>query len=186
MNGARLLVCEPLEAEFRALLREVEFAGLELSVLPAACERRRDLEADLEGRVTPGTPTLILGGDCLAGRGAPAGADVTVDALPTCFEMIAGAAQVGQLHAEGHHLLSPGWLATWRERIDAWGFDRDGAREFFADSETRFHLLDTGVDDASAAHLEAFAAFVDRPAGTTRVGLEPLRRHLRQVLDSPR
>ena len=93
--------------------------------------------------------------------------------------MIAGAALTQRLHAEGHHLLSPGWLGTWRERIDAWGFDRAGAREFFAESRTRFLLLDTEVDDDVGAHLEAFAAFVDRPAATTRVGLEPLRRYLR-------
>jgi hypothetical protein len=183
MTRAQILVCDHLAAEFRALLREAEFAELELSILPATCERRRDLQADLEGREAPGTPGLVLGGDCLAGLEAPEGIDLSIEAVRTCFEMIAGASRVRELHAEGHHLLSPGWLASWRERIDEWGFDRSGAREFFAESKTRFLLLDTGVDEGSAANLEAFTDFVGRPAETLPVGLDPLRRYLRRTLD---
>ena len=76
-----------------------------------------------------------------------------------CFELLAGHEFLEPLLKQGCYLLTPGWLARWREYIKRWGFDQNTAREFFAESTPRLVLLDTLVDPNSAKELEGICCF---------------------------
>jgi len=95
--------------------------------------------------------------------------------MDSCFELLTGATVIEGYLKEGAYLLTPGWLARWRHYVDAWGFDRETAREFFGESATRLLLLDTGVDAGSPERLREFADYVGLPFEIVPVGLDFFR-----------
>jgi hypothetical protein len=89
---------------------------------------------------------------------------------------------VEHLITEGAHLMTPGWLDKWEDRIKAWGFDQSTCRDFFAESCTKLVLLDTGRGECSHEKLAALATFVDRPYEILPVGLDLLKLLLKNHL----
>jgi signal transduction histidine kinase len=128
---------------------------------------------------------LVIGGSCLKHEAAlaPLLARRNVVCVDNCFDLFLPAAQLQHHRSEGAYLVTPGWLATWERRMAEWGFDRVTAQEFFAESCTRVVLLDSGVVAESPVQLRAFAEFVNRPCETVPVGLDPIRRGLRELLN---
>jgi len=119
----------------------------------------------------------IFGGSCLAHLGAPPPdlAHCCVIQFEYCMEMIAGNHTVSNLVTGGAYLVTPGWLAEWRQHIAEWGFTDETAREFFAESSRQIVLLDTGVRAGVAVEVAAFAAFVAQPFTLMPIGLDLMR-----------
>lgn len=128
-----------------------------------------------------------FGGPCLRGLDLPLAAppDCHVHLFSPCQRLLAGGKAVDLWLRGGAYLLTPGWLAQWRDHLRRWGFDRPTAREFFADCTQRLVLLDTGAWPGAARHLEEFSDFVGVPAEVIPVPLEVLRDRLCQALGPP-
>jgi signal transduction histidine kinase len=119
----------------------------------------------------------IFGGCCLARLGDPPPGLETcrITRFEFCKEMIAGNHVVSRLVASGAHLVTPGWLNEWPGHIAEWGFDRETARDFFAECSRQIVLLDTGIRDETCDELAAFSEFVNRPYSVVPVGLDLMR-----------
>jgi signal transduction histidine kinase len=73
------------------------------------------------------------------------------------------------------YLVTPSWLAKWREQIGAMGFAAEHAGAFFHDFAKGLVLLDTGIDDEAGAHLAELSDVLNLPVRRIPVGLDHTR-----------
>lgn len=95
--------------------------------------------------------------------------------LKQCYHLITSPDLAEYYIHKGFYLVTPGWLAHWREILEGWGFDRSTAVNFFEEAARAILLLDTGVDPRAEANLAEFAGYVERPFETVKVGLDYLK-----------
>ena len=190
-SDLRLWCCPHFLPEVRALVAgSPDLAGLRVETFASSClQGRRKGEKALSPPSNPKKGTVaVLGGGCLRGLGANPewlkGAKVL--APRQCAHLLAPAAMVDKLILEGAYLLTPGWLASWREHIAEWGFDQATAREFFRESTQKLILLDTGVIEGSRAELAAMAEYLDLPWEIIPVGLDMLELYLERLVRDAR
>jgi signal transduction histidine kinase/ActR/RegA family two-component response regulator len=193
-GGARLrkafAVCGNFEPEVRAVLGEEDPSGGPAALLafPATCGRPplvAEAIRDLCESVRVDGWVEVIGGPCVAGLRDFRG-PLTVHGLRQCFHLVAPPALVDHLLASGAFLVTPGWLAHWRARLEQMGIDEATAPALFGESMRRVVLLDTGADPGCAEWLREFAAFVGLPAETVPVGLEHLRLKLGELVSRGR
>ena len=186
-----LLVCENLRRETEAALETPGFEGVAVSTVPAACDptpRERDeLTRAVAARVEERGACCLLGGGCLQGVDLPqaAGRSLVVRE-ETCFHLFANHGLVDRWVHEGAHLLTPGWLAHWRQTLARWGLDRATAGSLFREGARRLLLLDTGVDPAAHGHLRDLAEHLELPGEVAPVGLDHYRLALLDVVHEAR
>lgn len=177
-----VLVCQHFIKEARAAISELELTDVGCAAFSARCGRppvNADEIREAAAQVSPGPEarTIVFGGCCIKGiQSLLSDSDrVSVCYMPQCFEMVASKSFVENLMSDGAFLTTPGWLAQWRQWIERAGFDRQIAREYFAESMKRIVLLDTATDAAAVDNLESFAAFVDLPALQIPVGIDTFK-----------
>ncbi len=93
-----------------------------------------------------------------------------------CYHLIINPDLAEHYIQKGFYLVTPGWLANWRNILGGWGFEQqDSAIMFFKDTARSILLLDTGVDPLAKANLAEFANYVERPYESIKVGLDYLK-----------
>ncbi|MEJ5200254.1 MAG: DUF1638 domain-containing protein [Anaerolineae bacterium] len=127
-----------------------------------------------------GRDVIALGSYCLRG----AAQQTLAPAADGRVKLVADPRLIAEQDAAAAYLLTPGWLRNWPRHMRAWGFDRPTARTFFGETVRQLVLLDTGVDDQSAAQLDALAEFLALPRTIVPVGLGRLRDHLIGAIES--
>jgi len=159
-----------------------DFEGVTVSAYPSRCGRPPLSPEELTARF-PGDDVMveILGSQCLPSL-PPLSRGCHIHTTVPCFSMFTEALYIERFISEGAYLLTPGWLSRWRERIDEWGFTRDGVRTFLHETTQRLLLLDTGIDDDSAAQLIALAEYVDLPYSIIPVGLDFFSQFLKIII----
>jgi signal transduction histidine kinase len=180
-----ILTCATLSPELDAIAASMAGSETGFRTFPSRCGRPPLAWDDLH-HATSGLACghlHLLGGSCLSGLGAgdPAGR-CTTTAVDNCFRIVAGGYAVDSYIKEGGYLVTPGWLRNWRRHIEAWGFDRGSAREFFGESCRKIVLLDTGVCADALSNLEEFSEFVARPHQKVPVGLDLMRSFVERII----
>lgn len=182
-----LAACTHFEPEIRAVLNKMEVTDVVLRVFPAHCGhppmkwkefREMASEAQDSGELH------ILGGCCLANL------DETPDEFTPCeihrnvqcFYMAAPQALVDAYYRTGAYLVTPGWLANWKDAIREWGFDQKTGTLFFQESMKKIVLLNTGTDPEAHQNLQEFSAFISLPSETVEIGTEHLRLVLSEII----
>jgi signal transduction histidine kinase len=172
-----LIVCDAILREARAVLAASGFDDVGVVAYPAKCHLRSGAEGPPEALVRAAAQrhrqVVVLCGPGLVARGCYADlAHVSVHHGDSCHDRFAPQSLLAAHLQAGAQLVTPGWLATWRSRIEDWGFDQPTAREFFRESVSRLVLLDTGVSARAPEHLREFAGVVDLPWEILPVGLD--------------
>ncbi|HJV25834.1 MAG TPA: ATP-binding protein [Aromatoleum sp.] len=189
-----LFYCHTFHPEVAAAIAEEGWDDVVPVAFPARCGRPPLNWDELRPLLPDGsTQTLVLGSACLHGLGAPPAGFQTARILSAkqCFHWVAGETLVDETISAGGYLMTLSWLADWRGRIRALGFDPDNSVEladFFRESASAMVLLDTGRsshhDADTDARLAELQATVQLPVRRIAVGLETLRLKLaRQVLE---
>lgn len=176
-----ILVCEHFLREVTTVVAEEGFDDVGVIALPARCGHPGLTWEEITAACDrPCDRAHVVGCACIATLDQPpAGREpIRLHRLEQCFHLVACRGLVDGYLREGAYLLTPGWLARWRDHLREWGFDRQGAQEFFAETVTRLILLDTGVNPESPGHLREFAQHAGRPFEIVPVGLD----HVRLVL----
>ncbi len=170
-----LVCCENLRREFEALIAETG-QPIDLRCYPPHCDRPGVTAETLQsvGLDAPerGDAWIVVGGGCLHDLAADCRARAKICCFETCFDLFIGKTLRMHLTRQGVYLLTPGWLAHWREHIAAWGFDEPTARDFFRESANKLLLLETLPDPANGPRLGEFAPFVGLPSEILPVGLD--------------
>jgi diguanylate cyclase (GGDEF)-like protein len=183
-----LLVCGNMVRETRAAIAAEGFEDVLVKAYAPGCgnPRRPDaMRAVMEETLSSKTDAILVAGGCLSAAnaaGIPLGPGSRICRVDSCFELVADGWKIEELFMDGTYVLTPGWLGGWKARISEWGFDRDTARSFFSEGISSLVLLDTGVDERSAANLEEFAAYLDKPFSTIPVGLQHFRLFLSSLV----
>ncbi len=175
-----LACCQNFEPEVRLALASAGLSDIVRVTFPADCARPALSPQALEDSV-PGPPgaarVAVLGGACCA-RLARAKGRFAVHRLRQCFDLVAPPALVDHYLSKGAYLVTPGWLAHWRERFARQGIDRATARALFREAMPRIVLFDTGVDPAYGPSLSELSDFADVPAEVVPVGIDYARSQL--------
>ncbi len=180
-----ILVCEHFVREVTEALAAEEFDDAAVIALPARCGRPGlgwdEITAACD---RPCGRAHVVGCACIAALGKPPAGreEIRLHRLEQCSHLVACRGLVDGYLREGAYLLTPGWLARWRDHLGEWGFDRQGAQEFFAETVTRLILLDTGVEAESPERLREFAEHAGRPFEIVPVGLDHLRLALTRLV----
>jgi signal transduction histidine kinase len=180
-----ILGCHNFHREVDAAIAAEGWTDVSALAFPARCGRppvswdelRALLPADC-------TQLVVIGRACLQGLGAaPAGfPPVRVVPQQQCFNLVADPCLVNEAISEGAYLLTPDWLANWRERIAEMGFTPETAGAFFHDFARQLVLLDTGIDPDARTLLAELAHAVGLPAKRIAVGLDHTRLLLKPVI----
>ena len=180
-----LLGCQNLRQELSAVISAEGWLDVVVTAFPARCGRPPLSWDELRVLLPEGcTQVALLGCACLAGLGhAPADFPL-VRLLPQdqCFNMVGDACLITEAIAGGGYLMTPGWLADWREHLAEMGFTSDNSGEFFKDFARILVLFDTGVDPKAEVHLGELACAIGLPARRIIVGLDHLRLLLSRVV----
>jgi diguanylate cyclase (GGDEF)-like protein len=177
----RLVVCRVLAAEAKAVIDSGGFEDLELRAFSHDCGRPHPASEEPEwipeARRVGGESRILLGGCGAGGMDARAACapGCEIDQRDHCAYFLVNRGLVDAEISSGAYVLTPGWLAGWKERLARWGFDRGTAAKFFGESSKRLTLLDTGIDPGNAARLEEFSGYLGLPALSLPVGLDYFR-----------
>ena len=182
-NRLTILVCKHFEGEGKAISQMSEFREVDFVSFSARCGRPPLCWQELEELIPdPDNRSRIelVGGCCLSTlmKAPDIKKRFRQRKMDQCFYCVAGRELVDHYLQTGAYLITPGWLAHWRDKIDQLGFDQEGAREFFRTSVTRLLLLDTGVNSRSLESLRELAQYLDRPFERLPVGLDYFRSFL--------
>ncbi|MBI4296226.1 MAG: PAS domain S-box protein [Chloroflexi bacterium] len=102
--------------------------------------------------------------------------------MEQCHLLFASEGIVRAYIEQGAFLLTPGWLARWRDYLADEGFLQETARDFFKETASKLVLLDTGVDTNSHDNLRLFADFVGLPFEVLPVGIDFFRLFLSKLV----
>ena len=174
----RLLVCRNYMREAQAILSSEGWTDVFLSPRGAACASPLCAADHGEPRGSKGRSLEEV--QELVECRMPDADSPEVGALAMCLHLFAPAAMVEFLGVRGDFVVVPGWVIAWEDNLDAWGFDRRTAREFFKETARRILLLDTCVLPAAAVELERFGKYVGLPIERYPVGLDVFRGVLRE------
>lgn len=125
-------------------------------------------------RLTKG-PTLIIGGACLHQMKKEERTGVLYLLEDCCLYLAADREIVSPHLQDGYYAVTPGWVVSWKDRLQEWGFTREQARLFFHDTVRGILLGDTGVYEGVDDKLKDFSAYIDLPERIIRVGLSHFR-----------
>ena len=179
------LVCQNFLPEVEAVLGGGDplLEGVTASAFPSRCGRPPLLAEEIRQALPEGAvPVQVVGSACLSALANEACGSCRTTRIGPCFDLVADRQLVRQLLQEGDYLVTPGWLARWRELVAAWGFDEDGLRAFLRETTRRIHLLDTGTLADAPDHLRELAGHVGLPSETTWTGLDHLALELRGIV----
>ncbi|MEE9911513.1 MAG: diguanylate cyclase [Deltaproteobacteria bacterium] len=173
-------LCEHYRQEARAAIAADKLDNALVISFPARCGRPPLTGKELAALIDPPGDIErieIFGGCCLNDLAGFTSNqyDVHIQKPECCFDLIADPVLITRCLKKGAYLTTPGWLADWPANVDRLGLNQQTAREMFAETTTGIVLLDTGADEQCAAHLEAFAAYVDRPSEIIYTGIPLLR-----------
>nr|CRH06644.1 putative Histidine kinase [Candidatus Magnetococcus massalia] len=170
--------CDYFYAEVEQAIETLE--EVTLHRFPAECDHpQHDMEPWSRCMAEHPGHTLIIEGGCLAPLRAQLqqqGGQLT-DA-PLCFELLAGASLLDEPMQQGAHLLTPGMLKVWREKMASWGVNVEKGEPCFGGQSHSLLLLDTGTDDDAESELSAFAEKSGLPAQRLPIGLDLLKAKL--------
>ncbi|MBU1055084.1 MAG: diguanylate cyclase [Proteobacteria bacterium] len=175
MSGKHaILCCSIFRQEIEKLKVSEKYPHVQIVFFPGTCGRP-PVELDKMKNILLGPMDYaavdVLGSLCVTEPELPDYKPFHIHGMRNCFHMIANPDLVDKYVSEGRHLVTPGWLSSWRQFVNAWGFDRPTAQSYFAESAKEILMLDTGVDDAAYRNLQEFSDFVDRPYEALTVGL---------------
>lgn len=181
-EGKNLIaVCAHFRREVQQVMAEESGLNVDLVSFPAYCGHPkvyfRQAMKRLTGDLNDGDQLAVVCSACcfepVTASEQPKGCETL--RLDQCFHLVASPTLVDGLIEQGAYLVTPGWLESWKSRIEEWGFDREGARDFFRESSRKIVHLDTNVSGDAGKQLAEFGDFVGLPTETVQVGLERLR-----------
>lgn len=180
-NKLCILVCENLKRELASVIESEGLGDVRDLIFPSRCGQPpvdwqvlQELAAPLQNTCDR---FYLLGGFCIGDIGKPKWRQRRwrVRRLGECSEFLVAQTLAEHYRRQRAYLVAPGWLERWREFVQDRDFDRPAAHRFFAKSNDRVVLLNTGVMPGVHAPLQEFADFIGMPYESVPVGIDFFR-----------
>jgi signal transduction histidine kinase len=180
-----LLCCGNFHKEIATAVNAEGWDDVEVTAFPAGCGRP-PVDWEESSRLLPDdcTHTAVLGSACTwnLNEAPPVFPAMQVTRVAQCFHLITAGQLVDDAISNGSYLLTPGWLADWRVKLRAMGYEPEQADNFFQDFARELLLLDTGVNPHTPAHLGEFQTYVRLPVRRIGIGLDHTRLLLARIV----
>jgi len=187
-QAVRALICGIFREEFGALPSELTAGISPLFFNSMLHMRPLDLDRLLEGSVGKhgsGQPELLVYGDCSPHIDQLCGSAWCQRTQGVnCCEIMLGSVRYRELRRQGSFFLMPEWLERWQEvfKHELGLADSALARQFMAESMSRFVYIDTGLKSLPQAALDEIATYFGLPLTIERPGLAHLETAIREGL----
>jgi hypothetical protein len=172
------LACRSLHNEVAAAIAAERWQDVFAGAVPNRCERQ-PIAWDALAALTPqdATQIIVLGKSCMhtAEEPPPGFTPTRFIPLENCFHLVAGPQLVTEAIKAGGYLMTPSWLANWREHLKDMGFEPEQSGNFFHGFAKELVLLDTGTDPCAQMHLAELQECLQLHARRIAVGLDYLR-----------
>ena len=139
MESKRLiLTCEYFKREFDAVLESEGIDDLAIIDFPAYCDRpiliHEEVSKILDDCIEKSTQVHIFGGYCLAAvqKQFTEDSNCTFHIMDQCHNHFADCNIINNYIRDGAHLMTPGSVMFWKNKVEEWGFDKETARDFFS------------------------------------------------------
>ena len=176
-----VLCCHGLQVEVEETLRRLQRRDITIETFPTLCYQSRvsttDPIAAMHRLLERAEQFVAICMNCCWGKlDTPHARERMVAIrLETQGEAFLGADATIRALDEGCFITHRGWLEQWRSTIEVeWGFDRDTARAFYAQSSRKILLLDTGIVPIEVDRVEELSEFLALPVETRFVGISHL------------
>ena len=186
MQKLSIYACENVAPDYEAVIRQEGYADVEVTAFPCLCldrKRQEDALCLFSGSDTDKCHKIMCGSQCpLLSMKEKIGQSFTINTSNNCYNHILNEKLIAYILYAGSYIVTSGWLANWRHRLEDAGFDQYTAQSFFHDACKEIVLLDTGVDSESKQRVAEFSRYVDIPFQVIEIGLENLRIYLRSLV----
>jgi len=192
-----ILVCRHYRCEADKILKSEDWDDVRIITFPAKCGQPDTSIKHLDKALNlcdKDDEVFVISGSCISDSKKNSAEcpdhlnikQIRFSEKQQCFSLFTGHEIVDDLTGKGFYLVTPGWLSTWKNKVESWGFNSlEKTTEltgFFYESAKGIFLLDTGVDGKSNELLQSFADFVDRPFDSLFVGLDFFRLYLQKIV----
>lgn len=186
MRTLDIYVCENFASDYRHALAGEDFNDVRIIPFPNLCGNKKRIVEALEkfDKIKNRSDSIIM---------CSSGCDILrIDNLKTkfssiivsnyCFNHLISDEMIEYITEKGGYIVTGSWLRTWKNRLEADGFDRETARLFFSETCSEIVLLDTKVDTRCYNDLRDFSEYLGLPSRIINVGLEKLRVYLYKIV----
>ncbi|MCP4131424.1 MAG: PAS domain S-box protein [bacterium] len=186
-NNICIILCENHKIEIDSILPLKELEDIDFFYYPLHCGLP-SMTWDTFKKIIPGENSyrnmLIFGGNCIANIKLPPSETGHVLMLKQelCSHLLTGREIIDNLIQEGAYIINPGWLKNRESILNAWGFSKTVAQDFFRESAKKIVLIETVRAPENYLLLKDFAAYVDLPFEIKPVGLDYFELYLSKTV----
>jgi signal transduction histidine kinase len=182
--------CDLLHDELTRCLARLGLPDAPQRVFDTACHLPRSKSPYPDVLVTEllgeADRVVALCAACCADSDRHNGRVIRVD-MATPGELFLGRDALEALSRAGTWIVLPGWVTRWRSIVvEDWGFDPESARDFFAETNDRMLLLDTGRPEPLDQQLAELSSYSGLPMKRRFVGVDHLEALLARVIERAR
>jgi signal transduction histidine kinase len=186
MQKIRLSVCQAYYPEVSFIIKSGGYPDVLLTSYPFDCLGSKRLSANETGTSKLFTSSdeeqIIIGSSCfpkLPSSKAGNQPNISFVRFDYCTEILIPKELVEYYIRKQYYLVSNGWLQLYKSHIKRWGFDREAAHEFFAESAKKLLFLNTGIPGDTKEPLDILSDYTGLPVKEIPIGLT----HCRLVID---
>lgn len=183
MKKINLNICQGIELEVQKIIARNSDWNIELKTYPMRCGApflsREELDTDPQQK---DDLQLYMGGFCLKKLNEDGHLSASSIMVENCFYLFLNKDLIDYYIKDGAYLFTTGWLINWKQHLKQWKFDKQTAREFFAESCQYFQHLDTGITSDSIALIKELSEYLDIEVRSIPIGLDYLESKLKHLL----
>ncbi len=177
MNKLQIYVCENFYPEYKEVIDRERFDEVELHVFPDICDHkgRKNSVREMLSYASHKNSILVCSNLCDARNLLPEDTQIDVETTNYCFSHLICDEFIDYLTAKGSYIISTGWLNKWKEHINAMGFDKYTARNFFQETSKQIVFLDAKIEENAENYLKELSSYIGLPYIIIPIELEALR-----------
>ncbi|MBI9107478.1 MAG: diguanylate cyclase [Spirochaetales bacterium] len=187
MKKLFIYVCENYISEFNYLVDNEGLDDIEIVSFRSYCDGGVSAGENLSSGLSLATPdsdaVLVCSHLCRASRrnGQDKMFSRNYESV-FCYSHIVSDHFAHFFSEEGYYAITTGWLTDWEEHMQRQGFTQNTAREFYKRYFSKLVFLNTGIYEDPEKKLDELSLYLDLPAKSISVSIEPIRNLLKSIV----
>ncbi|MBE0646267.1 MAG: HAMP domain-containing histidine kinase [Bacteroidales bacterium] len=176
-----IFVCETFAPEVKAVVEQEGYPDVSVEIFPLHCGSpimsTMNLLEQMQTSSSHSTHLHYIGSSCFQiQKESPKLPEfVSLTPLSQCFDILIPSQLTSSLIHQRNYLVSSGWLPSFKQQIQGWGFDDTTAKLFFGETSENLLLVNTGLSNETETLLEEASRFIGIPYSTIDLGLSHCR-----------
>lgn len=184
-----LVVCSYFFPEVQKIIKSGDYHGIVVKAYHTSCtsgsltnDKINDIISKFGDEYSK---VVFIGSSCFVGKKVSTDTENNIEfiQLNQCFNLLINESILEHFTNKGYYIVSNGWLKNYKNHINAWGFDKESAKNFFNESMHKVLLLDTGLDDDYLPQLEAISEYMGLDYEIFPIGLSYCKLFLDSIIN---